>query len=152
MEMENTKSGELNPTLNGMVPDDFRSDFETNYTLSIQVENYEKNMAFTLALPEEIDFGDEDPVCSGLTGSTGMLVCEANRKKKSLFFPNVFTFYDANPGKLEILIQPLRNPKTNLVTSSFLISTQTFDGYLMDTIRSGISINFYCEYPCAECP
>ena len=22
----------------------------------------------------------------------------------------------------------------------------------MDTITSGININFYCEYPCAECP
>jgi len=99
-----------------LVPDDFRSDFETNYTLSIQVFNFEKNMAFTLKLPKEIDFGDEDPTCSGLTGSSGTLVCEIDRKKKTLFFPNTFTFYDANPGKLEILIDPLRNPTTNLVT------------------------------------
>ena len=111
MDMVNTSPGLLKDTENGLVPDDFRSDFETNYTLSIQVNNFEKNMAFTLALPDEIDFGDEDPKCSGLTGSRGALVCEVNRRKKTIFFPNVYTFYDANPGTLEILIDPLRNPK-----------------------------------------
>ena len=57
------------------MPSDFRSDFQTNYTLSIKVENYEKNMAFTVAIPTEINFGGNDPQCSGLTGSTGSLVC-----------------------------------------------------------------------------
>jgi len=78
-------------------------------------------MAFTLKLPKEISFGDEDPICSGLTGSSGVLACDIDRDAGTMFFPNVFTFYDANPGKLELLIDPLRNPETNLVTSSFII-------------------------------
>lgn len=98
MDMQNTDLGALAPTSNGLVPDDFRQDFETNYTATIKVENFEKNMKFTLKLPKEIDFGAEDPKCTGLTGTSGPLICEINRTAKTLTFPNVYTFFDANPG------------------------------------------------------
>lgn len=51
-----------------------------------------------------------------------------------------------------ILIENLRNPLENIITSSFGIKTQTFDGYAMDELLNGVTVNFYCEYPCAECP
>ena len=109
-------------------------------------------MAFTLGLPDEINFGSQAPTCSGITGNSGSLSCDISRRKKTLFFDNVFTFYDANPGTIDINIDKLLNPSTNLVTQSFYIVTQTFDGYFMDSLAEGMSINFYCEYPCAECP
>jgi hypothetical protein len=66
MKMNNTEQGNLQQTLNGMVPGMFRTNFETNYTLTFQAQNFEKNMIITLSLPKEIDFGDEIPYCTGL--------------------------------------------------------------------------------------
>lgn len=122
MEMQNTETGELSTIKNGILPGDFRTDFEANYTLTVQVENFEKNMRFTLNLPEEIDFGDEDPVCLGLSGvDNDVLRCEADREAKTLKFTNAMQFSQANPGEMVILIENLRNPLTNVVTSSFTI-------------------------------
>lgn len=117
--------------------------------MSVQVANFEKSMAFTLFLPTEIDFGDEDPKCYLLTGNNETLSCVADRKNKTLFFRGVYNFFDANPGTISIMIDKLKNPVKNVVTKSFAIVTQTYDGYSMDKIAEGISINFYCEYPCA---
>ena len=61
-------------------------------------------------------------------------------------------FAKANPGEMVILIERLKNPSENIITSSFNIRSETYDGYAMDEITSNITINFYCEYPCAECP
>lgn len=66
--MQNTEMADLSPIKNGIIPGDFRTDFEADYTLTLEVENFEKNMAFTLHLPEEIDFGDADPLCTGVSG------------------------------------------------------------------------------------
>mgnify|MGYP006975448566 FL=1 len=66
--MQNTEMADLSPIKNGIIPGDFRTDFEANYTLTLEVENFEKNMAFTLYLPEEIEFGDADPLCTGISG------------------------------------------------------------------------------------
>ena len=123
MMLQNMELGTLSATLNGLIPGDFRSDFQTNYTLSLKAENYEKNMAFTVVLPPEITFGENNPACSGITGSSGSIACETDRSKKTLFFPNVFTFYDADPGVIKVEVDKLRNPKTNLVTQSFIIAT-----------------------------
>ena len=117
------------------------------------MENFEKNMYFTLSLPAEIDFGDEDPYCTGLSGvDNDVLRCDADRDAKTLKFTNAMQFSQANPGEIVILIENLKNPKENVITSSFMVVTETFDGYPMDELKTDLTINFYCEYPCANCP
>ena len=37
------------------------------------------------------------------------------------------------------------------MTSSFDVRTLTYDGYPMDFISTNITVNFFCEYPCASC-
>jgi len=96
----NTEMGKLDANKNGLVPGDFRTDFETNYTMSIELANFEKSMVLTLYLPKEIDFGDENPVCTGLTGNNDVLKCDTDRKAKTLTFRNTFNFFEANPGAI----------------------------------------------------
>ena len=153
MFMTNNVVGKLDPTKNGILPGDFRTDFASNYTLTIQVENFENNMHFTLFLPEEIDFDEADPVCIGLSGTdTDTLRCDTSRSTKSLTFTNAFQFKQGNPGEMKILIENLKNPVDNIITKSFSLVTATADGYGMDELNEDITINFYCEYPCAACP
>ena len=76
MMMVNTQRGDLNVNQNGIVPGVFRTNFETNYTLSFNAENFEKNMIMILILPVEIDFGDELPLCTGVSGTSNtQLIC-----------------------------------------------------------------------------
>ena len=83
--MVNTGVGELVSAKNGILPGDFRTDFEANYTLTVEVANFEKNMQFILYLPAEIDFGAADPICLGLSGvDNEVLRCDTNREEKSL--------------------------------------------------------------------
>ena len=42
--MQNTELGDLDAKKNGIIPSDFRTDFEANYTLTVEVGNFEKNM------------------------------------------------------------------------------------------------------------
>jgi len=44
MMLENDAVGELSSYKNGILPGDFRTDFEANYTLTVNVGNFEKNM------------------------------------------------------------------------------------------------------------
>ena len=87
--MVNTVVGKLEEKKNGILPGDFRTDFEANYTLTVEVANFEKNMQFILYLPPEIDFGAADPICLGLSGvDNEVLRCNTNRAEKSLTFTN----------------------------------------------------------------
>ena len=42
----------------------------------------------------------------------------------------------------------MRNPKENILTDSFKIFTETYDGYGIDRIVKGMKINFVCIFPC----
>lgn len=153
MLMQNNEWGPLSLFKNGIIPGDFRTDFESNYTLSVNMENFEKNMAFTLTLPDQINFATDDPYCTGLSGTDNdVLKCETDRAAKTIKFTNAMQFANANPGEMRILIENLKNPVVNEITSSFSIQTETYDGFFMDRMDTGITINFYCEYPCANCP
>ena len=89
MFMVNNETGSLSTIKNGIIPGDFRADFEANYTLTVTMHNFEKNMQFVLELPPEIDFGDENPQCIGLAGTDNeVLNCETDRDLKSLTFTN----------------------------------------------------------------
>ena len=152
MDMVNTEAGELDTILNGILPGDFRTDFEANYTLTVEFAQFEKSMYFILYLPPEIDFGEENPACTTLSGvDVPVLTCSADRTAKSLKFTDALKYAQSNPGKIEILIDKLRNPLENIVTSSFKIDSFTYDGYEIDSLTSDVTVNFFCEYPCAEC-
>ena len=60
-------------------------------------------------------------------------------------------FAVSNPGKMSFSIEKLKNPSENIITSSFMIKTETFDGFPMDEINNAITVNFFCAYPCASC-
>ena len=103
-------------------------------------------------MPKEIDFGDADPYCTGLSGTSNtVLNCVPDRSAKTIRFTNAMQFATANPGTMVILIESLKNPSENAITSSFGIFTESNDGYEMDKIFSDITVNFYCEYPCENC-
>ena len=151
--MVNNETGSLSPTKNGIIPGDFRTEFETNYTLTVTMANFEKNMQFVLKLPDEIDFGDENPQCIGLAGTDNeVLNCDTDRELKTLTFTNAMQFSESNPGEMSILIEKLRNPVENIETSTFKIDTYTYDDYKMDTLYTNMTVNFFCVYPCANCP
>lgn len=42
--MQNDVMGVMSTIKNGIIPGDFRTDFEANYTFTVHVENFEKNM------------------------------------------------------------------------------------------------------------
>ena len=152
LELANNETALLVSEKNGIVPGDFRTEFMANYTLTVTVNNFEKAMKIVLHLPEEIDFGEEDPTCTGLSGvDNPSIICIADRAAKTLSFPNALQFALSNPGEMRFLIENLRNPKVNEITNSFLIKTYTKDDYPMDELLTDLSVNFYCEYPCAEC-
>ena len=59
----------------------------------MQVENYEQNMQFILALPAEINFASTDPICIGLSGTEqGQLKCGVDRTAKTLTFSDAVKF------------------------------------------------------------
>ena len=56
-------------------------------------------MIMVLILPAEIDFGDELPLCTGISGTSNtQLICKADRERKTLTFSNAMQFAEANPG------------------------------------------------------
>jgi hypothetical protein len=148
----NNVPGDLSQYQNGLLPGDFRSSFETNYTLEVYLENYEQNMNIILTLPPEISFATDTIVCEGLQGTDSKNVtCLEDRENKQINFTDAVTFQRGNPGTIRINIQKLKNPIENIVTSSFKIETYTDDGWKLDEIATNITVNFYCNYPCASC-
>ena len=122
MDMQNTEPGELDTYLNGIIPWDFRTDFESKYNLTVEFNQFEKSMYFILYLPDEIDFGEENPLCSVISGlDQDELTCTADRVAKSLTFTDALRYAQSNPGRMEMLIDKLRNPVENIITSTFKI-------------------------------
>jgi hypothetical protein len=64
---------------------------------------------------------------------------------------DLFESKEVMPDIVEIIFQGFSNPNDNIVTDSWKLRTYTWDNYLIDTLDDGLSINFYCEYPCATC-
>ena len=57
------------------------------------MNNFEINMAFTLYLPDEINFTEDNPVCKGLVGTDiDVLRCTVDRDAKSLLFDNAMQY------------------------------------------------------------
>ena len=112
-----------------------------------------QNLDILLTLPPEINFGTDTLVCEGLSGTdnVGTLNCLEDRENKQINITNAVTYQAGNPGEIRILLSKLKNPVENNITSSFKIETFTSDGWKLDEITENVTINFYCEYPCASC-
>jgi hypothetical protein len=55
------------------------------------------------------------------------------------------------PEEVQIIFQDLKNPTVNEVMSSWKLKTYTWDGWGIDNLNAGMSINFFCEFPCSTC-
>ena len=91
MLMVNTKLGTIDATKNGIIPKDFRTDSESAYTLTVDFDNFEQNMIFTVLLPPEVDLGVDDAFCTGVSGINiinDVLRCSTDRTEKSITFSN----------------------------------------------------------------
>ena len=150
----NTEPGELSPYKNGLLPDEFQANYETNYTLEVYFVNYKQNLDILLTLPEEINFGTDAVYCEGLAGTDRNgenITCIEDREAKTINITDALTFTRGNPGAVRIVLSKLKNPTENIITSSFKIETFTPDGWVLDEVTTNVTVNFYCAYPCASC-
>lgn len=73
------------------------------------------------------------------------------KNERTILLTDSVTEKDVAPATIELTIESLYNPGTNLITDSFEIETRTYDGFMMDSIVEGLSVNFYCLFPCRTC-
>lgn len=133
----------------GISPNYFDTNSSANYTMVFKPLNFEQNMTVHIAVPASIGIPDK-PVCRGLQGtdSTNLNCTRANR---------TITIHDAwlkmteRPETIALVMNNLTNPAANVLTKSFQLTSKTHDGYLIDERTSGLSINFYCSFPCRTC-
>jgi hypothetical protein len=79
------------------------------------------------------------------------LICETDRNARTITLKNAVTYQEGNPGKIKLLFSQLINPSQNVITDSFKIETRTSEGFPLDLLKTGVFVNFYCEYPCMTC-
>ena len=152
MTVTNTIAGELSQFKNGLLPSEFKQNFNSNYTFEVSPVNYAQNMFIVLTLPKEIFFGSSNVNCYGLAGTdTENVTCSTDTRKKQITLTDAVTFQRGNPGKIRFMLDSLKNPKDNIETGSFSIETYTPDEWVLDKISTNVTVNFYCEYPCASC-
>jgi len=105
-----------------------------------------------LTLPKQITFGKTPVKCFGIAGTDSEnITCTTDARKKQVRITDAVRYQRGNPGTIRIVIDNLKNPKQNIVTDSFVVQTYTSDGWVLDEIRQNVTVNFYCEYPCASC-
>lgn len=109
-------------------------------------------MRIVITVPKEISLTSNSISCIGVSGTDAQnLDCSLNLIAKIITITNAVTFQKANPGTIRIILSQLKNPPQNIVTSSLKVQTFTANGYLIDDLSTGISINFFCQYPCQSC-
>jgi len=150
MEIQNTVSSSIDANETGIYLNYWESGAPANYTFSFQPINFEKNMIIKVKVPSEITIPD-DFECIGLAGTNlRNLTCSIDKLDyHQLVISDAAITIDTIPELIKFEVQHLINPKrgTNL-TESFVISTYTQDGYLIDQIDAGLELNFFCMFPC----
>ena len=90
--------------------------------------------------------------CRGIKGTDrAELTCVVFYENSTVLIIDAVTSKEVAPPQIEIQLQSLRNPVTNIVTSSFVLETRTYDGYPMDKLNNSLEVNFYCIFPCKGC-
>lgn len=72
-------------------------------------------------------------------------------ENRSILLTDAVTAKDVAPAVIELSIESLYNPGTNIVTESFSVETRTYDGYKIDSLSTNMEVNFYCLFPCKGC-
>lgn len=76
-------------------------------------------MRIVVTIPKEISLASNSIACIGLAGTdVQSLTCSLNITAKTITITNAVTFQKANPGTIKIMFSQLKNPTTNIVTSS----------------------------------
>ena len=82
---------------------------------------------------------------------TPVVNCKTDPVGRNITISNAFDKRDIAPQLIRITFESLYNPDNHINTKTFKILTFTHDGYGIDYIDSGITINFYCVTPCKTC-
>ena len=72
-------------------------------------------------------------------------------ENSSILLTDAVTAKDVAPAEIQVVIESLYNPGTNIITQSFEVETRTYDGYKIDSIKTNMEVNFYCLFPCKGC-
>lgn len=132
-----------------MTPAFFEKNATTNYTVAFSPVNFEKNMKIVVKIPPEIQNVTGDIQCIGTDGTDKRnLTCLTTVLERAVRLTDAVAEQELNPDRIEFILTTLQNPATNILTSSFEIYTETYDGYLIDELRQNLTVNFYCIFPC----
>ena len=108
-------------------------------------------MVILITVPESITI-PEEIICYGAAGLDSSIVnCTTDPEKNTITIPNGFDKRDIAPQLVRLTFESLFNPNKHINTKSWKIETFTYDGYAIDYIDEGITINFYCVTPCKTC-
>lgn len=55
------------------------------------------------------------------------------------------------PALVEILLVGIGNPTINEPIGSWTLYTHSYDNYKIESLDSGLEVNFFCEFPCKTC-
>ena len=110
-------------------------------------------MQIELGLPNQIRLGSRESVnCYGDQGTDGInLKCSLDLVTRTLTVQNAVTFQSTNPGLIKIIFETFQNPDNNIQTNPFVLTTRTSDGYLLDKDNTTLTVDFFCQFPCASC-
>ena len=64
---------------------------------------------------------------------------------------NGFGNITEKPFSIQFKINNIENPSIPIITSTFAIQTNSYDGYMLDQLSQGLTINFICGMPCQTC-
>ena len=146
----------MDPAQAGVTPDYWENSILANYTVVFAFLNFEQNLQIWITVPPEIGIPSEEdngPVkCRGVRGTDqAALECQTFYDNSSILITDAVTSKEVAPVQVELLLESLMNPDTNVVTESFKVETRTFDGYPMDVLDSNAEVNFFCIFPCRSC-
>lgn len=126
-----------------------------NYTLAFSPNNFEQNLQIWITVPPEITIPPADERNVTVRGVKGTDAAEITSvvfyENSSILLTDAVTAKDVAPALIEVSIESLYNPGTNVVTESFAVETRTYDGYKIDSLATNMEVNFYCLFPCRSC-
>ena len=149
--IENKEIGKLKMQNAGVTPSYWEKKQEANYTIAFKPANFEQRMKILITVPKTITIL-EKIICHGVRGTDSTEVnCEVDQDENTIRLLDAVDQRDIAPPRIEVLIESLYNPTENIVTESFGIETFTHDNYGIDSLKEGLTVNFYCVYPCKTC-
>ena len=153
LSFRNTEAGRIDPATAGVQPNYWEKGKLANYTFRFVPVNFEQNMKIVIGLDRRVTIPDNwNRTCRGIRGTDkSELACEVDWYNYTITLTDAVATKDVKPDVIEFVLEGLANPIYNVVTDSFTILTRTWDWYDIDFIDTGLTLNFYCVFPCATC-